>query len=81
MVNGMLMDTEEEISSNPTADVKGFFSGLARFTIARKDDAVLEASPPEEGITLDRIERFGLSDRVETLFGLSADNTLGFWLS
>lgn len=58
----MLMETEDETKRSPTARVKGFFSGLARETIARKDDAVLLGSSPEEGMSLDDIVRFGTGD-------------------
>lgn len=39
-VNGMLIETEDEISNNPTAKVKGFFSGLAKATILRNDEVL-----------------------------------------
>ena len=38
-VNGMLIDTEDEMSNRPTANVNGLFSGLAKATIFRNDDA------------------------------------------
>lgn len=40
IVNGMLIETEDETSNNPIAMSRGFRSGLARATIFRKDDAV-----------------------------------------
>lgn len=39
-VNGMLIETEDETSNKPTANDKGFFSGLAKATIFRNDDAL-----------------------------------------
>ena len=39
-VNGMLIETEDETSNNPTANVRGFFSGLAKATIFRNDDTL-----------------------------------------
>src|SRR6266478_2002877 len=39
-VNGMLIETEDETSNRPTANVRGFFSGLAKATIFRNDDAL-----------------------------------------
>lgn len=39
-VNGMLIETEDETSNKPTANVRGFFSGLAKATIFRNDDAL-----------------------------------------
>ena len=39
-VNGMLIETEEETSNKPTANVRDFFSGLAKATIFRNDDAL-----------------------------------------
>ena len=38
-VKGMLIETEDETSNKPTANVRGFFSGLAKATIFRNDDA------------------------------------------
>ena len=38
-VNGMLIETEDETSNKPTANARGFFSGLANATIFRNDDA------------------------------------------
>lgn len=39
-VNGMLIETDDETSNKPTANVRGFFSGLAKATIFRNDDAL-----------------------------------------
>jgi len=39
-VNGILIETEDETSSKPTANVRGLFSGLAKATIFRNDDAL-----------------------------------------
>jgi hypothetical protein len=36
----MLIETEDETSNKPTANVRGFFSGLAKATIFRNDDAL-----------------------------------------
>lgn len=57
-VNGMLIDTVDETSNNPTANVKGFFSGLARATIFRNDDT-LWLSFAVAGNIRDHSERFG----------------------
>ena len=43
MVNGMLMDTEEEMKSRPIAIARGLRSGLASATIFLNDDAVCDA--------------------------------------
>ena len=66
MVNGMLMDTEDEMKRRPTARVKGLFSGLARLTMARKEDAVLLGSSPEVAMSLASIDRFGFGDVCAT---------------
>jgi len=42
-VKGILIDTVEDSRSNPIAIVNGFFSGLARATIFRKDDMFWES--------------------------------------
>lgn len=60
-VNGMLIDTEDETSNKPTANVKGFFSGLAKATILRNDDALL-LSFAVTGRIRDHNERFGVGD-------------------
>ena len=39
-VNGMLIETEDETSNKPTANVRDFFSGLAKAKIFRNDDAL-----------------------------------------
>jgi hypothetical protein len=39
-VNGMLIETEDETSNKPTANVRGLFSGFAKATIFRNDDAL-----------------------------------------
>jgi len=44
MVKGTLMETADDMSSNPIAIVSGFHSGLARATIFRKDDVLCGAS-------------------------------------
>lgn len=53
------MDTEDETNRRPTAIVRGFFSGFASETMARKDDALLEGFSPDE-TSLDSRDRFGL---------------------
>jgi len=40
MVNGMLMDTEDETKRRPTAIIKGFRSCLASEAIFLKEDAL-----------------------------------------
>ena len=60
-VNGMLIDTEDETSNNPTANVKGFFSGLAKAMIFRNDDTLL-LFPAVTGNMRDRNERLGAGD-------------------
>ena len=60
-VNGMLIDTEEEINNKPTAKVKGFFSDLAKATILLNDDA-LWLSFAVTANTRDHNERFGAGD-------------------
>ncbi|PPQ98367.1 hypothetical protein CVT26_013623 [Gymnopilus dilepis] len=42
------MDTAEETKSNPMAIARGFFSGLARDTIFRKEEALSGAFPATE---------------------------------
>lgn len=66
MVKGMLMDTEDEMKRRPTARVNGFFSGLARLIMARKEDAVLLGSSPEVAMSLDNIVRFSFGDVCAT---------------
>ena len=46
IVKGTLMETADDMSSNPIAIVSGFHSGLARATIFRKDDALSGAFVP-----------------------------------
>jgi hypothetical protein len=43
-VNGMLIDTADEVKSSPTAMSRGFFSGFARAAILPKDEALSEAA-------------------------------------
>lgn len=57
----MLIETEDETNSKPTANVKGFFSGLARATILRNDDTLL-LSLAVTANTRDHRERFGAGD-------------------
>ncbi len=52
----MVIDTEDEMSRRPTANPRGFFSGLAKATIERKDDALFDASLPGEGRKRDAVE-------------------------
>ena len=69
MVNGILIDTEEDTSSKPIAANKGFFSGRARAMILRKEDAVVGAAEKTPGSTLDSTEGLfmGDCDGVEVL--------------
>lgn len=57
MVNGMDMDTLDETSNNPTAVNSGFFSGLARSTIFRKD-VTFCAVDEGDGVRRERREGF-----------------------
>lgn len=57
-VNGMLIDTEEEINNNPTANDRGFFSGLAKAMIFRNDEALWLSLAVTANIR-DHSERFG----------------------
>lgn len=59
MVNGMLMETVDEINRSPTAKLSGFFSGFASATIDLKDEALFDASPEGAGRNRDRNERLG----------------------
>lgn len=69
MVNGILIDTEDDTNSKPIAANKGFFSGRARATILRKEDAVVGAAEKVPGSTLDSSESLfvGNCDGVEVL--------------
>lgn len=78
MVNGILMDTEDETSNKPMAIVKGFRSGFASANIFRKEDALWGALlSTEEGNTRDRIDGFdgGTGAAVGT-----GGSGLGFWV-
>jgi hypothetical protein len=67
-VNGILIDTEEEMSNKPTANVKGFLSGLAKTTIFRNDDALWLSLAVTADIR-DHNERFGVGGvGVDTLY-------------
>ena len=57
----MLIETEDEINNKPTANVKGFFSGLAKATILLNDDAVW-LSFAVTANKRDHNERFGVGD-------------------
>ena len=57
----MLIDTEEDINNKPTANVKGFFSCLAKETILLNDDAFWLSFAVMEDIR-DHNERFGAGD-------------------
>ena len=59
MVNGMLIDTDEETSKSPTAMPRGFFSGFASATIDLNEEALFDASPEVEGRNRDKNERVG----------------------
>lgn len=52
------------MNNNPMASDRGFFSGLANEIMDRKDEALLDASPPEEGRNLERNERLGVAGGV-----------------
>jgi hypothetical protein len=60
-VNGMLIDTEDETSNKPTANVRGFFSVLAKATIFRNDDT-LWLSFAVTAKRRDHNEGFGVGD-------------------
>lgn len=70
IVKGMLIETDEDTSSNPIAVARGFRSGFASPTIFRKDDADLGVSANVEGRTRDKTEGFGGdgSDLVDSDF-------------
>jgi len=55
----MLIETEDETSNRPTANVRGFFSGLANATIFRNDDALCLSFAVTASIR-DHNERFGV---------------------
>jgi len=73
MVKGMLMDTEDETKSKPIAIDSGLFSGLARATIFRNEDAVGGALANVPGRSLDSIGDVdgGLGDGVGLAFSES----------
>jgi len=60
-VNGMLIETEDETSNKPTANVRGFFSGLAKATIFPNDDALWLSFEVTASIR-DHNEGFGVGD-------------------
>ena len=60
IVKGILMETEDEISSNPTAMSNGFRSGCAREAIFQNDDADLEDFLKPERDLKDQSDRFGV---------------------
>lgn len=74
MVNGILIDTEEDTSSKPIAVIKGFFSGRARAAILRKEDALVGVFEKVPGSTLDNTEGFfvGGGGGVEEELGLDS---------
>ena len=45
IVNGTLIDTALDIMSSPIAAPNGFFSGIARETILRKEEVLLVVLP------------------------------------
>jgi len=57
----MLIETEDETSNKPTANVRGFFSGLAKATIFRNDDALWLSFGVTASIR-DHNEGFGVGD-------------------
>ena len=57
----MLIETEDETSNKPTANVRGFFSGLANATIFRNDDALCLSFAVTANIR-DHNEGFGVGD-------------------
>lgn len=57
----MLIETDEETSNKPTANERGFFSGLAKATIFRNDDA-LWLSFAVSASRRDHNEGFGVGD-------------------
>jgi hypothetical protein len=78
IVNGMLMETEDEINNNPIATSKGFRSGLASAAIFRKEEAVSGDFLKIEG-SRDRIDGFdsvGVSGVSGFLSGEDSDGDL-----
>ena len=75
MVKGMLIETEDEINRSPIAKVNGFLSGFASATIERKEDALLDASPPE-GRNLENKERLGCLGSVTAVVALDSSGFL-----
>jgi hypothetical protein len=59
MVKGMLMDTDEDTSSNPTAANRGFRSGFASIIIFRNEDAFRGALENDNGRTRESIDSLG----------------------
>jgi hypothetical protein len=70
IVKGMLIETDEDTSSNPIAVTRGLRSGLASATILRKEDTELAGSANVEGRTRDNTEGFegGTSGLVDKNF-------------
>lgn len=60
-MNGMLIETDDETSNNPTANERGFFSGLAKATIFRNDDALWLSFAVSASVR-DHNEGFGIGD-------------------
>ena len=61
MVNGMLIDTVDDMNNSPTAMPSGFFSGLARDTMARKEEALLDGSSPDVDSSREKSEPLGFT--------------------
>ena len=58
-MNGILIDTDDEMNRRPTANPNGFFSGLAKETIARNDEALLPGSSPDVDNIREKIDGLG----------------------
>ena len=68
----MLIETEDEMKRSPTAIPKGFFSGFASDTMARKDEALFAGSSPE--VDSNRVN----STRFKSAFGAGVGGVSGF---
>ena len=60
-VNGILIETEDETNNKPTASMRGFFSGFAKATIFRNDDALWLSFAVTANVR-DHNEGFGVGD-------------------
>lgn len=70
-VNGMLIDTALDTTSNPIDIARGFLSGFASATILRNEDAVFPFSANDVGRTRDKTEGFGPGGLVGNGGGVS----------